>query len=116
MPLPSSPHMLLFPLVSHFEKNGQSRVLGYLLFFPFTIAIRDWRSWRRLEVLSNVVDGPARSGGLLPPLFLIPALLNPIDKLHLGLDERQQVRCVQLAPTLFGHHQQLVRHDQPLRP
>jgi hypothetical protein len=26
MPLPSSPHMLLFSLVSHFEKNGQSRV------------------------------------------------------------------------------------------
>jgi hypothetical protein len=70
----------------------------------------------QIEVLSNVVDGPARLGGLLPPLFLIPALLNPIDKLHLGLDERQQVRCVQLAPTLFGHHQQLVRHDQPLRP
>jgi hypothetical protein len=30
MPLPSSPHMLLFSLVSHFEKNGQSRVKDFL--------------------------------------------------------------------------------------
>ena len=27
MPLPSSPHLLLFSLVSRFEKNGQSRAL-----------------------------------------------------------------------------------------
>jgi hypothetical protein len=28
MPLPSSPHLLLFSLVSRFEKNGQSRDKG----------------------------------------------------------------------------------------
>jgi hypothetical protein len=26
------------------------------------------------------------------------------------------MRGIQLAPPRFGHHQQLVRHDQPLRP
>ena len=49
------------------------------------------------------------------PSSSVPTLLNPIDKLHLGLDERQQMRRVQLAPTRFGHHQQLIRHDQPFR-
>jgi hypothetical protein len=29
--------------------SNAAYLLGYLLFFPFTMAIRDWRSWRRLS-------------------------------------------------------------------
>jgi hypothetical protein len=29
--------------------SNATYLLGYLLFFPFTMAIRDWRSWRRLS-------------------------------------------------------------------
>jgi hypothetical protein len=56
MPLPSSPHVLLSSLVSHFEKNGQSRVRVPAFIPMHTTSITAWdRGATSMNVLVTVV-------------------------------------------------------------